>query len=217
MKKFWKTTLAVAMTACMAMSLAACGGSASSSSTSSDAPAAEAESGAAEGGAIKIGGSGPLTGPAAVYGNAVKIAAEMAVEEVNAKGGVQFALQFEDDKHDAEEAATAYGTLKDGGMQISLGAVTSAPGAAVSPLYQEDQTFAITPSGSSPSVIYMDGEGMTGAYGNIFQMCFSDPNQGSGSATYIAAHPDLGSKIAVIYKNDASRPRLQDRCYLQER
>ena len=200
MKKFWKTTLAVAMTACMAMSLAACGGSASSSS-SSDAPAAEAESGSAEG-AIKIGGSGPLTGPAAVYGNAVKTAAEMAVEEINAKGGVQFSLQFEDDKHDAEEAATAYGTLKDGGMQISLATVTSAPGAAVSPLYQEDQTFAITPSGSSPSVIYADGEGMTGAYGNIFQMCFSDPNQGSGSATYIAAHPDLGSKIAVIYKND---------------
>ncbi|MBQ6590194.1 MAG: ABC transporter substrate-binding protein [Lachnospiraceae bacterium] len=194
MKKFWKTTLAVAMTACMAASLAACGGGSSSS-----APAAD--SGAADG-AIKIGGSGPLTGPAAVYGNAVKTAAEMAVEEINAKGGVQFSLQFEDDKHDAEEAATAYGTLKDGGMQISLATVTSAPGAAVSPLYQEDQTFAITPSGSSPSVIYADGEGQTGAYGNVFQMCFSDPNQGSGSATYIAAHPDLGSKIAVIYKND---------------
>jgi len=196
MKKFWKTTLAVAMTACMAASLAACGGG---SSSGSSAPAAD--SGAADG-AIKIGGSGPLTGPAAVYGNAVKTAAEMAVEEINAKGGVQFSLQFEDDKHDAEEAATAYGTLKDGGMQISLATVTSAPGAAVSPLYQEDQTFAITPSGSSPSVIYADGEGQTGAYGNVFQMCFSDPNQGSGSATYIAAHPDLGSKIAVIYKND---------------
>lgn len=194
MKKFWKTTLAVAMTACMAASLAACGGGSSSS-----APAAD--SGAADG-AIKIGGSGPLTGPAAVYGNAVKTAAEMAVEEINAKGGVQFSLQFEDDKHDAEEAATAYGTLKDGGMQISLATVTSAPGAAVSPLYQEDQTFAITPSGSSPSVIYADGEGQAGSYGNVFQMCFSDPNQGSGSATYIAAHPDLGSKIAVIYKND---------------
>ena len=187
MKKFWKKALVVAMSAGMAVSLAACGGG-----------------GAAKGGdgAIKIGGSGPLTGPAAVYGNAVKNAAEMAVEEVNAKGGVQFSLQFEDDKHDAEEAATAYGTLKDGGMQISLATVTSAPGAAVSPLYQEDQTFAITPSGSSPSVIYADGEGQTGAYGNIFQMCFSDPNQGSGSASYIAAHPDLGSKIAVIYKND---------------
>ena len=201
MKKFWKTTLAVAMTACMAVSLAACGGG-SASSSSSDSTAAASQSGAAADGAIKIGGSGPLTGPAAVYGNAVKVAAEMAVEEINAKGGIQFALQFEDDKHDAEEAATAYGTLKDGGMQISLATVTSAPGAAVSPLYQEDQTFAITPSGSSPSVIYADGEGMTGAYGNVFQMCFSDPNQGSGSATYIAAHPDLGSKIAVIYKND---------------
>ena len=198
MKKFWKTTLAAVMTACMAVSLAACGGSSGSSSA---APAADGGSDAAEG-VIKIGGSGPLTGPAAVYGNAVKTAAEMAVEEINAKDGVQFSLQFEDDKHDAEEAATAYGTLKDGGMQISLATVTSAPGAAVSPLYQEDQTFAITPSGSSPSVIYADGEGMTGAYGNIFQMCFSDPNQGSGSATYIAAHPDLGSKIAVIYKND---------------
>ena len=186
MKKFWKKALVVAMSAGMAVSLAACGGG-----------------GAAKGdGSIKIGGSGPLTGPAAVYGNAVKNAAEMAVEEVNAKGGVQFSLQFEDDKHDAEEAATAYGTLKDGGMQISLATVTSAPGAAVSPLYQEDQTFAITPSGSSPSVIYADGEAQTGAYGNVFQMCFSDPNQGSGSASYIAAHPELGSKIAVIYKND---------------
>ncbi len=192
MKKFWKKALVVAVSACMAASLAACGGS-------SSAPSGAGES---SDGAIKIGGSGPLTGPAAVYGNAVKTAAEMAVEEVNAKGGVQFSLQFEDDKHDAEEAATAYGTLKDGGMQISLATVTSAPGAAVSPLYQEDQTFAITPSGSSPSVIYADGEGQTGAYGNIFQMCFSDPNQGSGSASYIAAHPDLGSKIAVIYKND---------------
>lgn len=192
MKKFWKKALVVAVSACMAASLAACGGS-------SSAPSGTGES---SDGAIKIGGSGPLTGPAAVYGNAVKTAAEMAVEEVNAKGGVQFSLQFEDDKHDAEEAATAYGTLKDGGMQISLATVTSAPGAAVSPLYQEDQTFAITPSGSSPSVIYADGEGQTGAYGNVFQMCFSDPNQGSGSASYIAAHPDLGSKIAVIYKND---------------
>ena len=192
MKKFWKKALAAGLTACMALSLAACGGG--SSSGSSSAPAAD--------GAIKIGGSGPLTGPAAVYGNAVKTAAEMAVEEVNAKGGIQFSLQFEDDKHDAEEAATAYGTLKDGGMQISLATVTSAPGAAVSPLYQEDKTFAITPSGSSPSVIYADGEGQTGAYGNVFQMCFSDPNQGTGSATYIAAHPDLGTKIAVIYKND---------------
>ena len=214
MRKIWKATVAVAMSAFMAASLAACGsGSSSGGSTApaqSETPAAGETGAAADAAApagdaaapIKIGGSGPLTGPAAVYGNAVKIAVEMAVEEVKAKGGVQFALQFEDDKHDAEEAATAYGTLKDGGMQISLATVTSAPGAAVSPLYQEDQTFAITPSGSSPSVIYADGENQTGAYGNVFQMCFSDPNQGSASADYISAHSDLGTKVGVIYKND---------------
>ena len=205
MRKFWKKGAAVAMAVCMAAAMTACGGSSAPASSGSDAKEEAAEESAsteAAAGAIKIGGSGPLTGPAAVYGNAVKNAAELAVEEVNAKGGVQFSLQFEDDKHDTEEAATAYGTLVDGGMQISLLTVTSAPGAAVSPSYRDDQTFAITPSGSSPSVIYEDGENMTGAFGNVFQMCFSDPNQGTGSAQYIGTHDELSKNVAVIYKND---------------
>ena len=156
MKKIFKKSLAVALTVCMAAAMTACGGSASKPAADS-APAAEeqtAEGGSA--GAIKIGGSGPLTGPAAVYGQAVKNAAEIAVEEINAKGGVQFELQFEDDAHDPEKAVTAYGVLKDWGMQLSLATVTSAPGAAVSPSYAEDQIFAITPSGSSPSVVFAD-------------------------------------------------------------
>ena len=161
-----------------------------------NAPAALAD------GAIKIGGSGPLTGGAAVYGNAVKAAAEIAVEEINEKGGVQFELQFEDDAHNPEQAVSAYGVLYEWGMQISLGTVTSTPGAAVSPMYMDDHIFAITPSGSSPAVTYMDADNMTGAYGNVFQMCFSDPNQGTASADYISAHTDLGSKVAIIYKND---------------
>ena len=202
MKKFWKKALVAGLTACMAASLAACGGS-SSGSSSSSAPAASGSTGAAaaaEGGAgvIKIGGSGPLTGDNAQYGTAVKQAAEMAVEEVNAKGGVQFELQFEDDMSDQEKADTAYGVLKDGGMQISLLTVTSTPAAAVASSYQEDQIFALTPSASSPAVTAND----SGAYGNIFQMCFSDPGQGQGAAAYIAAHPDLGTKVAIIYRND---------------
>lgn len=200
-----KRGLAVAMTAALAVSLAACGGS-SSSSTSTDSSDASTGTAAASSSdstaAIKIGGSGPLTGAAAVYGNAVKNAAELAVEEVNAQGGLQFELDFEDDAHDPEKAVTAYGVLKDWGMQISLATVTSAPGAAVSPLYQADQIFALTPSSSSPSVIYQDADNMTDAYGDVFQMCFTDPNQGVASADYLIEHPDLGSKVAVIYKND---------------
>ena len=156
----------------------------------------------ADEGAIKIGGSGPLTGPAAVYGTAVKNAATMAVEEINAQGGLQFELQFEDDAHDAEKAVNAYGVLKDWGMQVSLDTVTSKPAEAVAPNYADDHIFAITPSGSSLAVIYADVDNMEDPYGNIFQMCFTDPNQGVASADYLSEHTDLGTKIAVIYKND---------------
>ena len=151
------------------------------------APAAFAD------GAIKIGGTGPLTGGAAIYGMAVKNAAEIAVEEINAKGGIQFELRFEDDTHDAEKAVNAYNTLKDWGMQISLGSVTSTPGVATSAETYADRIFALTPSGSSTAVI----EGKD----NQFQMCFTDPNQGSASAQYIA-DKKLATKVAVIWKND---------------
>ena len=151
------------------------------------APAAFAD------GAIKIGGTGPLTGGAAIYGMAVKNAAEIAVEEINAKGGIQFELRFEDDTHDAEKAVNAYNTLKDWGMQISLGSVTSTPGVATSAETFADRIFALTPSGSSTAVI----EGKD----NQFQMCFTDPNQGSASAQYIA-DKKLATKVAVIWKND---------------
>ena len=198
MKKFWSKALAAAMCTVMAASLAACGGSGSSSSGSAPAETAEAEAD----GAIVIGGSGPLTGDAAVYGVAVYNAATMAVEEVNAKGGTQFKLEFEDDVHDQEKAVSAYGVLKDKGMQISLLTVTSTPAAAVAPSYQEDKTFALTPSASNPAVTFRDGVNQVDPYGNIFQMCFSDPGQGQGSAAYIAQHPELGTKVAIIYKND---------------
>ena len=203
MKKIFKTSMAVAMTICMAAAMTACGGSSSASSSAPAAePAAQTADAAPAAGAIKIGGSGPLTGGAAVYGQAVKNAAEIAVAEINAKGGQQFELQFEDDAHDPEKAVNAYGVLQDGGMQVSLATVTSSPGAAVAPSYQEDQIFAITPSGSSTAVIFADPDNQTGAYGNVFQMCFTDPNQGSASADYITGHADLGSKVAIIYKND---------------
>ena len=144
-------------------------------------------------GAIKIGGTGPLTGGAAIYGNAAKNGAEIAVEEINAKGGIQFELRYEDDTHDAEKAVNAYNPLKDWGMQISLGSVTSKPCEATSAETYADRIFALTPSASSVAVI--NGKD------NQFQMCFTDPNQGSASAQYIA-DKGLASKVAVIWKSD---------------
>ncbi len=143
--------------------------------------------------AIKIGGTGPLTGGAAIYGNAVANAAAIAVEEVNALGGLQFELKYEDDAHDAEKAVNAFNALLDWGMQISMSSVTSKPAEATSELNMEERVFGMTPSASSTAVI--DGKD------NVLQMCFTDPNQGSASAAYIV-NKGLASKVAVIWKND---------------
>lgn len=144
---------------------------------------------------IRIGGIGPLTGGAAAYGNAVKNGAEIAIEEINALDELDFdfELKFEDDEHTAEKAVNAYNTLRDWNMHVLLGTVTTTPCLAVAPKTFEDRVFTITPSASSPDVI--DGKD------NVFQVCFSDPNQGTASAQYIAEN-SLASKIAIIYKND---------------
>ena len=189
MKKFF----AILLAAMMVFSLAACSGG-------SDEPAAEpAESGEAEGGEgavqIHIGATGPLTGGAAIYGQAVKNGAEIAVEEVNAMGGIQFIFQMEDDTHDPEKAENAYNALVDWGMDMMMGTVTSAPAEVTAADAYADRYFFLTPSASSTNVI--DGKD------NIFQMCFTDPNQGSGSATYIAEN-NMAEKIAIIWKNDDS-------------
>ena len=144
--------------------------------------------------AFKLGGTGPLTGGAAIYGNAAKNGAQIAVDEINASdSAVKFELRYEDDAHDAEKAVNAYNALKDWGMQLSLGSVTSKPAEATSAETFADSIFALTPSASSPATIV--------GKDNVFQMCFSDPNQGSASAEYIGTQ-NLGSKIAVIWKSD---------------
>ena len=152
--------------------------------------------------AFKIGGLGPLSGNAAVYGEAVKNGAQIAVDEINAQGNLQLDFRYEDDQADTEAAVNAYNTLADWGMQASIGATTSGSGQAVSPLYADDHIFVLTPSGSSPAVIYRDAQNAQEPYGNVFQMCFTDQNQGIAAADYLAAHAELGSKVAVIYRND---------------
>ena len=202
MKKSRILSLAMAGALCIGL-LAGCGSSNDSGDAQSPAPAtgspevsgtpAGDTTASTSGAAFKLGGTGPLTGAASIYGLAAQHGAEIAVEEINAMGGIQFELRYEDDVHDAEKAVNAYNTLKDWGMQISLGSVTSKPGEATSVYNYQDRIFALTPSASSTAVI----EGKD----NVFQMCFTDPNQGMASAQYIAEQK-LGSKISIIWKND---------------
>ena len=187
MKKFLSLGLALIL----ALScLTACGGG---SNADGDA-AGNADGGAA---VFKIGGIGPLTGGAAAYGDAVNKGAQIAVEEINAAGGIngfQIEWKMEDDEHDAEKSVNAYNTLKDWGMQLLVGTVTSAPCIAVEAEAVNDNMFLITPSGTAVDCI-------SGA--NAFRLCFSDPAQGGKSAEYIGAN-NIATKVAVIY--DSSDP-----------
>ena len=202
MKKLVSLLMVAALSASM---LTGCGSSndaAGSSDAATDATtdaatdattdaAAEGTENAA-GGTLKIGGIGPLTGSAAVYGTAVANAAQLAVDEVNAAGGVngvQLELNFQDDECDAEKSVNAYNTLKDWGMQMLVGAVTSGCSIAVSEYSKDDNMFQLTPSGSAVECVQYD---------NAFRVCFSDPNQGLASAQYIGEN-NLATKVAVIY------------------
>ena len=142
-----------------------------------------------------IGCSGPLTGAAAVYGVAVKNAAQMAVDEINAAGGlngIKFKLVVLDDKHDPANISTNYSSLLEGGMQLSLGAVTTAPGMEFKNLAYDDNVFFLTPSASGDEIP---------TYPNGYQMCFADGNQGGVAADYVNNN-FAGQTIGVFYKSD---------------
>ncbi len=180
--KFAKKLMALSLAAVMAGScLTACGDSSKSDGKGGDENT------------IVIGGSGPLTGSAAQYGVAVKNAAQLAVDEINEAGGVngvKFKLVFEDDEADGgDKAVNAYNSLKDKGMQVMLGTVTTGSCLAVIDKTKSDNIFQITPSASAQDVIKND---------NTFQVCFTDPNQGKASADYIADN-NVAKKIAIIY------------------
>ena len=179
MKSVFKKVLAVVLATVMLATFAACGGANSYTANNTE---------------FVIGVSGPLTGAAAVYGVAVKNSAQMAIDEINEAGGlngVKFKLEALDDVHDATKVAANYAAMLEGGMQVSLGTVTTAPGLEFTKLSVEDNVFFLTPSASGDKIPEFD---------NGFQMCFADGNQGKVAADYVNG---LGlTEIGVFYKSD---------------
>ena len=173
MKKFLGLLLAGAM---LASSFAGCSGKASSSDEKT----------------LLIGGTGPLTGDYATYGISVRQGAQIAVDEINEKGGVNgytVKLQMEDDQADPQQAVQAYAKLMDNGMNLSLGSTTSGACVALVKEAKEDGIVTMTPSASQKEAT---------AYDNNFRVCFLDPDQGTYSADFIKEN-NLATKVAVLY------------------
>lgn len=175
MKKVFSVVLALAL---VVTCFAACGGKTEGDTTKT----------------LKIGSTGPLTGDAAGYGQAVKNGAELAVKEINAAGGingVQVEFKMTDDEASSEKSVNAYNTLKDWGMQVFAGTVTSGACLAVIDSTMTDNMFQVTPSASSAACVKND---------NAFRICFGDPDQGVDSADYIYNN-QLAKNVAVIFNS----------------
>ena len=175
-------TLTVAVTVGCVFGLASCGGKKNVNYAENNTT-------------IKIGVSGPLTGGAAVYGVAVKNSAQLAINEINEKGGLDgilFEFVMTDDEHDPNLVAANYANMLEGGMQISLGTVTTAPGLEFKEFSHDDNVFVLTPSASGDNIP---------EYDNAFQMCFADSNQGTASAKFFNENYQ-GKKVGIFFKSD---------------
>lgn len=183
-----KKVFAFVLAAVMVFTMVACG--------DSSTPADNETSGDGTAATVKIGGIGPLTGSYANYGLSVSNGAKIAVEEINANGGIngaQVELQFQDSQGDPESAVNAYGKLMDWGMNVSLGGTFSGETASIVAAANEDDIMLITPSGSA--------DGCIAGNDKAFRVCFYDSFQGAAAADYIKDN-GLASEVGVFYESD---------------
>ena len=188
MKK--KNMLSMMLAGCLALSLTACGGS-SESGAASDNSGASGDSGT-----ITLGMIGPLTGSVAVYGTHIENGVKLAIEEINAAGGVtlsdgahQLAVEVKDDQGDSTECVNAMNALISDGIQLVVGSATSGCTSAITSIANSEGVVMITPSGTADS--------LTTAMDYVFRTCFRDSFQGELAAQY--ALDEGYTKVGVVY------------------
>lgn len=143
-----------------------------------------------------IGGLAPLTGSVAVYGITAANGEKLAIEEINAKGGIlgkQVEFLLEDEKGDPAEAVNAYNKLSGKKIVALLGDITSKPSVAVAEVAKGENMPMITPTGTALAI--------TEGRPNVFRVCFTDPYQGKVLANF--AKNNLKAKTAAVLTNNS--------------
>lgn len=193
MKTMTKRILTWLAAGALAAGMSGCGAPAQDTQTTAAPQGDGSASGAKE---VLIGGIGPLTGDYANYGTAARNGAQIAVDEINAAGGVngmKLVLNYQDSAGDPDSAVAAYGKLIDQGMDVSLGGVLSGENASIVAAAKQDGLLVLTPSASADAAITGND--------SAFRVCFTDSSQGAASADYIANN-QLATEVAVFYQSD---------------
>ena len=184
--KFSAKCVALVAAGAMSMSLAACSGGSMDDSSSSNGSAANSDT-------ITLGSVTTNSGTAAAYGEAEVAGFKLAVDEINAKGGIngkKVKLESMDDKGDATEASNAFNKLAgDNSVLGVVGPTISSTTAAVAPLADQSKLVTIAPAATSDSI-------ETGNY--LFRTCFKDSYQGEVAARFAAENLKV-KKVAVLY------------------
>ena len=188
MKK--KNMLSLMLAGCLALGLTACGGQSESGAGDADSSAPSGDD------TITLGMIGPLTGSVAVYGTHIENGVKLAIEEINAAGGVtlsdgahQLAVETKDDQGDATECVNAMNALISDGIQLVVGSATSGCTSAITSIANSEGVVMITPSGTADS--------LTTAMDYVFRTCFRDSFQGELAAQY--ALDEGYTKVGVVY------------------
>lgn len=193
-----KKMLSLILAGCLALTLAACGGSSGTSGGGSISTGADGGSAGAAGGGdtITLGMIGPLTGSLAVYGTHVAAGVDLAIEEINAAGGVtlsdgahQLTVEKKDDQGDTTECLNSMNALISNGIQMVIGSATSGCTSTITSVANSEGVVLITPSGTA--------DALTTAMDYVFRTCFRDSFQGELAAQYAA---DEGyTKVGIVY------------------
>jgi len=173
----------------MVFALTACG---STGGASSAAGSAAASSGSSSGDVITIGTISPNTGSLATYGTAVTTAVDLAVEQINAAGGVngsQIKIVNADDQFDPTECLNAFNSLVSQGIGLIVGSVTSGCTSAITDAADEEQVCLLTPSATADSITTKDDY--------VFRACYADSFQGAIAAAY--AKQKGYTDVGVVY------------------
>ena len=143
---------------------------------------------------ITIATAGPMTGQYAIFGDQMKRGAEMAVKDLNAKGGVlgeQLTLEVGDDACDPKQAVAVANQMVNDEVVFVAGHFCSGSSIPASAVYNEEGILQISPASTNPQLTEQGLE-------NVFRVCGRDDQQGTFAGNYVVDN-NVGSKIAIIH------------------